>query len=112
MVWRRGGAAAYFVHQDGGGGRQSQEVGGEERDLESGWLEELEGGGQHQVEDDLGEDQGQQDRRLVQGRPVEGQHLGPLEYSSEIFNINISNIIININISNIIICVFNMISWG
>ena len=61
--------------------------------MEAGRMEELEGGGQEEIEDDLRQDQGQQHGRLVEGRPVHWQHLSPLEYSSEIFNININIIL-------------------
>ena len=60
----------YFVHQYRCGRGQCDEVGGEEGEMEAGWVEELEGGGQEEIEDDLRQDQGQQHRALVQGGPV------------------------------------------
>ena len=52
--------------------------------MEAGRMEELEGGGQEEIEDDLGQDQGQQHGRLVQGAPGHRHHLSPLKYHSEI----------------------------
>ena len=72
----------YFVHEDGGGRRQSDEVRGEEGEIEASGVEELEGGGEQEVGDHLGQHQGQQDGRLVQGAPGDGQQLLPLEYHS------------------------------
>ena len=45
-------------------------------------MKELEGGGEQEVGDHLGQHQGQQDGRLVQGAPGDGQQLLPLEYHS------------------------------
>ena len=43
----------YFVHEDGAGRSQTEEVRGEEGEIESCWVEQLEGGGQQQIENNL-----------------------------------------------------------
>ena len=60
----------YFVHEDGGGRCQGDEVWGEEGEVEAGGVEELEGGGEEEIENDLRQDESQEDRGLVQGWPL------------------------------------------
>ena len=63
-------AAPYFVHQYRCSRRQRDKVGGEKGEMEAGRVEELEGGGQEEIEDNLSQDQGQQYSNLVQSCPV------------------------------------------
>ena len=55
----------YFVHQDVGCRGESDEVGGEVGEVEAGRVEELEGGGEKKIENNLRQYESQEDRGLV-----------------------------------------------
>ena len=85
---------SYFVHQYRCGRGQRDEVGGEEGEVEAGGVEELEWGGEEEIEDDLGQDEGQQHGGLVQRCPVHWHHLSSLKYPTEIYNFDVQILII------------------
>ena len=52
-MWELSRNVTYFVHQDGAGRGESDEVRGEEGEVEAGRVEELEGGGEDKIENNL-----------------------------------------------------------